>query len=364
MWASFGRAWGLVLLKHINLVRNIIMKNSVKVAPKAVPKVASKTKLKAVPKATSKVVAKPAKKSRLKAIIDCPSDPVNVYLSSLAPSGRRSIRIQLCATARLLNHKGTVESFPWHQLRYEHAARVRFVLLEQGKAVNTINMTLSAIRGVMNTAFNLELIDADTMMRIKAVKCVKGSPTKVGHSLSKKEINKLLNTCKKDTSVKGIRDTALLALMLTTGLRRNEVANLELSDYEEATGGLVSRSGKGRKRHEMQLPKQTRQYLKKWFKYRGMGEGPLFSTVLKSERVTTTRLTTGRICDIVKRRTKDAGVTVCTPHDLRRTFVTRLLDNNVDINTVRQMVGHADIATTCRYDRRSNSVEGLIEMII
>lgn len=344
VWAGLGIG---VVKAHYPNEENIMTK-SVKIALKA----------------TSKPVAKPAKKRRLKAIIDCPSDPVNVYLSSLSPSGRRAILGRLRSTAKLLNHKGSVESFPWHQLRYEHVARVRFLLFEQAKAVNTINLTLSAIRGVMTTAFNLELIDADTVMRIKAVKCAKGSPVRVGNSLSQKEIKKLLNMCKKDTSVKGVRDTALIALMLTTGLRVNEVVNLELSDYEEGNGGLVSRSGKGRKRHEMQLPKQTRQYLRKWFKYRGMEEGPLFSTVLKSERVTATRLTTGRIYVMVKRLTAEAGVTVCSPHDLRRTFVTRLLDNNVDLNTVRKMVGHANIATTCRYDRRNNSVEGLIEKII
>ena len=50
------------------------------------------------------------------------------------------------------------------------------------------------------------------------------------------------------------------------------------------------------------------------------------------------------------------GVEGVSPHDLRRTFITRLLEQNVDLNTVRQMAGHADIATTIMYDKRDQQV--------
>jgi len=50
------------------------------------------------------------------------------------------------------------------------------------------------------------------------------------------------------------------------------------------------------------------------------------------------------------------GIERVSPHDLRRTFITRLLEQNVDLNTVRQMAGHADISTTIMYDKRSEKV--------
>ncbi len=56
--------------------------------------------------------------------------------------------------------------------------------------------------------------------------------------------------------------------------------------------------------------------------------------------------------DIVRRLADIAGIDHCTPHDLRRTFVTRLLEVGVDLNTTRQLAGHEQIQTTTRYDRR------------
>ena len=55
---------------------------------------------------------------------------------------------------------------------------------------------------------------------------------------------------------------------------------------------------------------------------------------------------------LVKTKLQHIGVENASPHDLRRTFITRLLEQNVDLNTVRQMAGHASITTTTIYDKR------------
>ena len=61
--------------------------------------------------------------------------------------------------------------------------------------------------------------------------------------------------------------------------------------------------------------------------------------------------------DIIKQRSEQAGIDRVRPHDLRRTFVTQLLDAGVDINTTRQLVGHSDIQTTARYDCRDQKAQ-------
>lgn len=56
----------------------------------------------------------------------------------------------------------------------------------------------------------------------------------------------------------------------------------------------------------------------------------------------------------MKKRAAQAGITHCSPHDLRRTFVGNLLDRDIDIVTVQQLAGHANVSITARYDRKAN----------
>ena len=63
-------------------------------------------------------------------------------------------------------------------------------------------------------------------------------------------------------------------------------------------------------------------------------------------------ITAGTIHQLLRARADESPVSSFTPHDLRRTFATRLLESGADINTVRQAMGHASIITTQRYDRR------------
>ena len=63
-------------------------------------------------------------------------------------------------------------------------------------------------------------------------------------------------------------------------------------------------------------------------------------------------ITAGTIHQLLRARADESPVSSFTPHDMRRTFATRLLESGADINTVRQAMGHASIITTQRYDRR------------
>ena len=68
------------------------------------------------------------------------------------------------------------------------------------------------------------------------------------------------------------------------------------------------------------------------------------------------KLSSSFIYSLIRKSLAAIGVEGVSPHDLRRTFITRLLEQNVDLNTVRQMAGHADIATTIMYDKRDQQV--------
>ena len=279
------------------------------------------------------------------------TDPVTLYLEVLAPSGRRSMRSLLKIAANIFEFEGELERMPWPLLQYHHIANVRSVLQNNGKSANTINLTLSALRGVMKACFNLGLIKADQLMLINEVKRVRGKRLPSGRSLSQHETKGLISACKRDKSVTGKRDLAIIVLMLATGLRRSEVVALDIDDYNTRNGELIVMTGKGNKQRVVYIQTDARRLIKPWLDYRGKEGGSLFKP-MNNKNVINRQMTTQSLYDLLKKRSIEAKIAHCSPHDLRRTFVTRLLESGIDINTVRQLAGHSDIQTTVRYDLR------------
>jgi integrase/recombinase XerD len=284
------------------------------------------------------------------------SDPVTLYLQSLAPSGRRAIKSRLISATQIIGLNGALETMSWPLIGYQHLALIRNTLKQQAKTANTINLTLSALRGVMKACFHLGLIKADQMLLLNAVKPVQGHGLPRGRSLTNPEIHKLLQVCQ-DKTLAGKRDQALIALMLATGLRRSEVIALTLDDINSRTGLLTIQSGKGNKPRSVYLNTESRALIRQWRKLRGFQAGSLFNPVNKSGTVMNKSLTGQSVYDIIKQRAKQAQIGNVRPHDLRRTFVTRLLEAGVDLNTTRQLAGHSDIQTTARYDCRDEKAQ-------
>jgi integrase len=89
-----------------------------------------------------------------------------------------------------------------------------------------------------------------------------------------------------------------------------------------------------------------------WSKIRGDESGPLFCPISQIGEITVRRMSDQAIYAILLTRAKRAKVRPFSPHDLRRSCVSDLLDAGVDISIVQQFVGHANVNTTARYDRR------------
>lgn len=91
---------------------------------------------------------------------------------------------------------------------------------------------------------------------------------------------------------------------------------------------------------------------------RGDHDGPLLNPVSQTDEVRTGRgMTPAAILLRLQKRCEQAGVQECSPHDLRRSFITTLLDNGADIASVQRLAGHANISTTTRYDRRGERAD-------
>ena len=282
-------------------------------------------------------------------------NPAAVYLASLAPAGRRAMSGRLRLVAELLGYPDLL-AVPWQELRYQHVAALRRHLEGLGQAPATINAALYALRGVSRAAFNLELMTADDLERLRSVKPVRSERLPAGRAVSQGELYAMMGMCSDDLTPAGVRDAALIGLMYAAGLRRAEIVALNLESYTPETGELVVR-GKGSKERLLYVDNGAQDALEDWLAARGPEPGALFCPVNKGGTIQFRRLTDQAIYNMLRKRAGQATVKTCSPHDMRRTFVSDLLEAGVDIATVQKLAGHAHIQTTARYDRRGEAAK-------
>ncbi len=161
----------------------------------------------------------------------------------------------------------------------------------------------------------------------------------------------VLTACAHDLTAAGVRDAAILGLAIRCGLRRAEIAKLELDDYNQVEEKLTVR-GKGNKTRVVHVTPGAAAVLADWLAVRGAAPGRLLLPVNKGGRIEGDGITDAAVYDAMAKRAEQAGVKKFSPHDGRRTFAGDLLDAGADISTVQQLMGHADPRTTAGYDRR------------
>jgi integrase len=169
-------------------------------------------------------------------------------------------------------------------------------------------------------------------------------------------------------TLKAIRDQAILALMVGTGLRRAEVAALSWEQIQQRDGrwAIIDLVGKGNRVRSIGLPPWVKVALDRWAKGAGVHSGRIFRALNKDGRLAgrvKTRgghrsdgnLTPQAIYNVVAEHVVAAGYTkrrgepALAAHDLRRTAAALALKGGADLRQIQQMLGHASITTTERY---------------
>jgi len=177
-----------------------------------------------------------------------------------------------------------------------------------------------------------------------------------GVRLSKEEASALIASPGLDTLI-GLRDTAMLAFMLCTGLREFEVCALEVRDLRATIEGELCchvRLGKGKKKRAVFYGQGVwcLAIVDKWLEAAHIEAGPVFRGFYKGgQRLRSGRLTTRSIQKIIGGYKVMIGgrLTNVQPHDLRRTYARRCYDEGMDIVAIQQNLGHADLQTTLKY---------------
>ena len=165
----------------------------------------------------------------------------------------------------------------------------------------------------------------------------------------------------------GLRDRAVLAVLIYTAARVGAVAKLTVKNLVHDGSQYTLRfSEKGGKSREIPVRHDLEQLLLAYIQAAGITEGPLFRTANRKTRTLTRNAMTGiDVCRMMKRRLKAAGLPgQFSPHSFRVATVTDLLEQNVPLEDVQYLAGHADPRTTRIYDRRRRKVtRNIVERI-
>lgn len=279
--------------------------------------------------------------------------PLYEYLLSLnSPKSRVSM---LSAIKIALAQIGcTPENFDWRNLR-ENVVTAIVAKLGLTYAPATINNILAALKGVARRVWVNEFISTREYEMIRSIKAVRGSRLSKGRALSVQEIRSMFEKLTAEDTVRSRRDAAIFAVMSECGLRRAECASLLFENISpDPQNPCLKVIGKGNKERVSMIPQDAFKILEDWLEYRGNQSGFCFLQINKYGDILESGLTAQRIYSIAKEWEQKLNMQSWSPHDLRRTYASSLLDLGVDINTVKEMMGHSSIATTQRYDKRGN----------
>lgn len=249
-----------------------------------------------------------------------------------------------------------IAAFPWQSLDFQHTTAIRARLAER-YAPATANKMLVALRGVLKASWRLKQMTAEDLARACDFKKVEGTRLPKGRALTSGEMRALFGACADDPTPAGRRDAALLAILYGAGLRRSEVAALTLADYDPENGALTVREGKGNKDRLVYVTNGGKSAIEDWLDVRGQDPGALFVPINRGGRMSTEPMTDQAVYNILLEKAKEAKVKKFSPHDLRRTFISDLLDAGADISAVKNLAGHESVDTTQKYDRRGEQAK-------
>lgn len=294
-------------------------------------------------------------------------NPADSYLSSLSPSGRESMRSRLNQVVRSIT--GTkIDSqdyrrFDFSKLRRFHFEQImntmRAMKKEGGEpqySSNHLKTTWMCLRKVAQQAWSLNLIEAEDYLKIESLKFDFGKGLQAGRALKPRESRRVVNDSI-DSGIRGLRDAAMLALFAGVGLRRHELASLQIQNYDRQNRKIVY-VGKRNKMQEKFLQDSVVSVLEAWIDdVRGEEPGAMFCRIFKNDSIDVSRGLTGNgIYKIVRGRVEEAGLEHASPHDFRRGLATHLLkQESVDLVTVRDILGHESVSTTQVYVRKDES---------
>lgn len=245
---------------------------------------------------------------------------------------------QLTEVAKLLG------LFEWSGLTPSDIKRVMADSKMSGHSARSIALRLSALRTFCRYLIEQKQLFSNPLEGIHAPKQGKPLPKQ----LSVDEMQQLLTARPSSDDDEGmqLRDNAMFELMYGCGLRLNELTGLNLADCLK--DGTVRVTGKGSKQRILPLGRHAQKALNAWLKVRPALASPYERAVFVSKRKT--RISNRQVANRLDRMAQEQSLSQkVSPHKLRHSFATHVLESSGDLRAVQELLGHANLSTTQVY---------------
>ena len=220
-------------------------------------------------------------------------------------------------------------------------------LNNMGEAATSVNRKMAALRGFYNYLVAENVVENNYFLNIESLK----KPKRLPQIIKEKEILLMLNSCNKNKPL-GFRDYIIIKLLYSTGMRVSELCALETNDLD-LVNLEIKVFGKGSKERIILIYEELRDELKRYL------NNDRIALLAKSDNETNrslfinnkgTSLTTRGVRVILNKVIKQCEETFhISPHMLRHSFATTLLNNGADLRSVQELLGHVNLSTTQIY---------------
>lgn len=215
---------------------------------------------------------------------------------------------------------------------------------------NSVNRKIASLKAFYKFLLKTKQIENSPLLKHKSLK----TPKKLQIPFSEKELDNVLNLIKYPEGFEGVRDKLIIDLFYTTGIRRTELIHLKLQNVNVSSGTIKVLGKRNKERILPILPiisKQINLYLAERAQLEQINDKEYFFLMLKGVKMNDSfvyRLINYYFSNVSEKVKK-------SPHILRHTFATHMLNNGADLNSVKELLGHSSLASTQIYTHSSLS---------
>lgn len=277
---------------------------------------------------------------------------IESFLQYMTVEKRMSANTRQAYASDLTQYASTLTQLgveAWNEVTRSHIVKHIEELSQAGRASSSLRRAVSSIRMFHHHLKMTGVTTTDLSLYLESPKAEKQLPD----TWSQSEVERLLDSVPTSDPL-SLRDRAMLELLYGTGMRVSELLGLDLDDLQFELGYLQC-EGKGERARIIPVSSVAQSFVERYIQQarNGLGGRETEALFLNGRGG---RLSRQGFWKMIKRRAKLAGIDKeITPHVLRHSFATHLLENGADLRAIQQMLGHADLATTQVYTHVNKS---------